>query len=87
MLAAFVPIEGTNLTTAIYSLTTIDNEAFGVQAGQSVELLLLQINSGIPTNLLFLSAVEQWSEPLGEMAQTIADSVELRSRIQALLDG
>jgi hypothetical protein len=44
MLDAFRPIEGTNFTTAVYYATTIDNPAFGVKAGQQVQILLLQIN-------------------------------------------
>jgi hypothetical protein len=39
MLDAFRPIEGTNFTTAVYYATTIDNPAFGVKAGQQVQIL------------------------------------------------
>jgi hypothetical protein len=81
LLAAFEPIEDTNLTTAVYTATTIDNPAFGVKAGQTVEILLLQINSNIPTTIIGLPATTFYTQPLAEMASTISSSSVLVQRI------
>jgi hypothetical protein len=81
MLARFVPIPGTQLTTALYKTKTLENSAFGVKKGQNVEILLLQINSNIPTAILTPNAVDQWANPLADLAVTIMSSNELISRI------
>jgi hypothetical protein len=86
MLAKFEPIPNTNgLTSAIYRVTTIQNDAYGVMEGQKVELLLLQTNSKIPTNLLTLRNVNRYSVALADIAVDIMNSKELVSRIQAFL--
>jgi hypothetical protein len=87
MLAKFKLIPGTSsLTTAVYQATTsIDNAAFGVKEGQKVEILLLQINSDIPTNLFFKSNVERYSVPLANLASEIMNSKELVARIVSFL--
>lgn len=85
LLSAFVPIVGTNLTTAIYSVTTTNNPAFGTKAGQKVEILLLQINSNIPTSIFLQSEIEAWTAPLAELTKEIAASADLVSRIQEFL--
>ncbi|CAB9497417.1 expressed unknown protein [Seminavis robusta] len=85
LLAAFNTIPGTTLTTAVYEVTTLDNPVFGVKAGQRVQLLLLQINSDIPTAIFTASQITQNTVPLAELAKTIASSDELVSRIQAFM--
>jgi hypothetical protein len=85
MLAAFEPIEDTNLTTAVYTATTIDNPAFGIKAGQTVEILLLQINSNIPTAIIGLTATTLLTQPLAEMASTISSNKVLVQRITNFL--
>lgn len=82
---AFVEISGTNLTTAVYKATTIDNPAFGVKEGQKVEILLLQINSNIPTFIVGSSVTEAMTEPLAELAEQIAGSKQLVGRINEFL--
>lgn len=76
-LAAFEPIEGSNLTTAEYSATTVDNPEFKVQAGWNVEILLLQINSILPS--VFDPA---FIPNLAELAGSVAAHDELVRRIQ-----
>jgi len=77
LLGAFQPIEGTDLTSAIYEATTIDNPDFKVQAGMKVEILLLQINSDIPT---FFDPTT--IPDLQELTRTVASNDELVRRVQ-----
>lgn len=83
--AAFEPIAGTTLTTAVYTVTTIDNPAFGVKAGQQVEIMMLQINTEVEVNFLFRTYLDRDQAALAELARTIAGSDELVSRIQNFL--
>jgi hypothetical protein len=86
MLAKFEQIPDTSsLTTAVYQATTIENAAFGVKAGQKVEILLLQINSDIPTNLFVKSNVDRYSVPLADLATEIMNSEELVAQIFSFL--
>jgi hypothetical protein len=86
LLDAFRSIEGTNFTTAVYNVTTIDNPAFGVKAGQQVQILLLQINSYIPVSVFGPEAIMQFTAPMADMAESIAGSTELQNRILAFLE-
>jgi hypothetical protein len=74
-----------NITTAIYEATTLANPAFGVQAGQRVRILLLQINSVVPTNFILPSVFRQFRAPLEDLAQEILQSSVLLQRIQAFV--
>jgi hypothetical protein len=60
MFSRFVTIPGTQFTTAWYQTKTLENSAFGVKEGQKVEILLLQIDSDIPTALLTPSLLDRW---------------------------
>jgi hypothetical protein len=86
MLDAFRPIEGTNFTSAVYYATTIDNPAFGVKAGQQVQILLLQINSYIPVFIFGPEDTMQFTAPMADMAESIAGSMELQKRILEFLE-
>jgi hypothetical protein len=86
MLDAFVPIPGTNLTTAIYKVTTLDNSVFQVKSGQDVEILLLQINSNIPTFVTNKDNTALLTPSFGDLGKTIAQSEVLLERITAFLD-
>jgi hypothetical protein len=76
------PIADTNLTTALFVATTVDNVPYNITAGLQVQMLLIQINSNIPTFLLDLNTTEEYIHPLAELAQTIATNGELQGRIQ-----
>jgi hypothetical protein len=83
LLASLEPIEGSNLTTALWEATTIDNPAYGVRAGQKVEVLLININEpSIPTVIVGSNLIQKISVPLANMAQHIAANQELLSRVQ-----
>lgn len=84
--AALTGIDGTDLTTAEFTLTTIENEAFRVTAGQTVEVLLLRTNSEIEVNFLIKAFLEADKDNLADLARTIAASDELVTRIQNFLD-
>jgi hypothetical protein len=86
MLAKFEPIPNSSgLTSARYQATTIQNDAYGVMQGQKVEILLLQTNSKIPTNLLTIRNVNRYSVALADMVVDIMNSKELVKRIQTFL--
>ena len=86
LLSAVQEIPGINVTTARYSATTLENRAFGVKAGQKVEILLLQINSNIPTFLVLKSEILLQKQNVADLASGIASSDVLVSRILDFLD-
>jgi hypothetical protein len=86
MLDAFVPIPGTNLTSAVYKVTTVENPVFQVKSGQDVEILLLQINSNIPTYVTNKNNTALLTPLFGDLVKTIAQSDVLLERISAFLD-
>lgn len=79
-------IVGTNITYVHVNATTIENKAFGVLPGQSVDILLLQINSDIPTTIIGSELTEKYMAPLAELAETIAGSEELLSVVNDFYD-
>lgn len=83
--AKLQPIVGTNLTYALVNATTLDNAAFGVRAGQKVEMLLLQINSPIPTTLVGRNVTQANMVPLADMAESISNSTALMEIVQAFV--
>lgn len=85
MLDDLRPIEGTNFTTAVYYATTIDNPAFGVKAGQQVQILLLQINNYIPVLVFGPEETIQFTAPMADMAESIAGSTDLQNCILEFL--
>jgi hypothetical protein len=74
-----------NVTSAIYNCTTIENKPFGVRSGQRVQLLLFRINSKIPTNIMFPSAIKKWRIPMAEQTKYIATEPEIVRRIQEFI--
>ena len=80
------PVDGTNFTTAILSGTTIENQSFSVQAGQAVEILLININTPIPTLIASPLFIETLKGPMGDMVIDIATNPELLARVNAFLD-
>jgi hypothetical protein len=85
LLSQFEPLDddGSNITTAVYEATTVANPAWGVRAGQRVRLLLIQVNSAVPTNFIRPSVFQANRGPLLALAQEILESPVLRQRIEA----
>ncbi|CAB9520255.1 expressed unknown protein [Seminavis robusta] len=76
------PIEGSNMTTQLLTGTTIDNPAFGIRAGQNVQILVLNLNEPITTFIAGQTIINNTMEPLAEMARHIAANEELLRRVQ-----
>jgi hypothetical protein len=82
-----VPVAGTNLTTAVLRATTLDNPAYGVRAGQTVEIFYVEIHSSIPTVLVGADTARLWAPALADLAMDISSvaSEALIERIHAFL--
>jgi hypothetical protein len=79
------PIPGTNHTTLSLKATTIDNSAYGVVAGQDVELLVVRIanDDRIPDVLLGSSdRIVQYGASLADLAFEIAGNLVLVQRVR-----
>ena len=70
-----------------YVETTIDNPAFGINEGQSIEILLLNLNTPITTFIVGASIINKTMEPLAEMTQHIAANQELLKRVKKFFFG
>lgn len=82
MVGAFEPMEGSNMTTAIYKGTTIMNQAFGTKAGQKVEMMFINTNSGPITTFMGGAAlIAALTVPIAEMTESIAANEILRERL------
>ena len=79
--ALLEPIPNSNMTTALLEGTTVDNPAYGVVAGQRVEMLLLNLNGNITTFVVGSSQVSELTQPLADMASHVAGNEELLRRV------
>jgi hypothetical protein len=77
-----VPYKNWDLTTGILNCTTVENQPFGVKAGQNIQIFLALINSRIPTAFLSPSDVNKFKIPLAEQTQYIANEPELVNRLK-----
>ena len=80
--ALLEPLAGTNMTTALLTGTTVDNTAFAISAGQTVEILLLNVNSNITTFVIGKQAIVDFTEPLANMTRNIAANQQLVQRVR-----
>ena len=85
--ALLEPVGGSNMTTAVLSGTTVDSPSLGVRAGQSVEVLLINLNEPITTFVMTPVVIERNTVPLAEMARSIASNDELRARVRRFAEG
>jgi len=83
--ALLEPIEGSNMTTARLTGTTVDNPSFGVVAGLAVEILLINLNEDITTLVIGEELVATLTQPLADMARHIAASQTLVERVRAFV--
>ena len=67
-------VPGTNVTYCFLNATTVDNQAFGVKAGQAVELLWFKVNSGIPTIVIGRNATRTYTPQLVDLSYEIANN-------------
>jgi len=84
--ALLEPIENSNETTAILRGTTVVNPAFGIVAGQSMEILLLNANAKITTYIMGAVVMEELTQPLADVAKNIAASEGLVDRVKVFVD-
>lgn len=77
-----VPIQGSNMTTATMSLTTIDNPVYGITAGLPVELLLINLNEPLTTVVVGPMVIANLTAPHAEMARKIASNDILVQRVR-----
>ena len=82
---ALVSIPGTNFSTAVLRGTTINNDAFGVEEGLCVNILLLQTNSNI-TTLVLPPNVHSYRDSLAELAKAIASNDLIKERVASFLE-
>ena len=75
------PIPDSNMTTALLQGTTIDNPAFGVKAGQKVEVLLLNLNTDITTYVIGKEIIKELIKPMAEMTSNVATNTVLLDRV------
>jgi hypothetical protein len=85
--ALLEPIPDSNMTTVRLSGTTVDNPSFGVSAGQSVKILLLNLNENITTFVIGQQQVNEFTQPLADMTRNIASNQELVRRVREFVDG
>ena len=84
--SALEVVDGTNFTTAMLFGTTIDNPSFSVKARQEVEVLLININTPIPTLIAGPEFIDTLKQPMGNMVIEIATNPVLLARVNAFLD-
>jgi len=80
------PIPGLDVTVGRVQATTLDNPRFHVKAGQPVDILILRLNSIIPTVIIGTEAIQAFKNPLAELAQGIAASEDLVNVIKDFMN-
>lgn len=70
-------VNGTNITYMMIETRTLRNPAFRVKEGQKVQLLVLQLNSGIELFPLLLEDIQSMQVPLAQLALDISESTDL----------
>jgi len=81
-----MPIEGTDLTYAIFEVTTVDNPVAEVRAGQSVELLLFFLNIPVRTLIVGESPIKKYTPILANMISTVASNQGVIDIVQSFFD-
>ena len=81
-------VSGMNVTFAeIKGATTLENPAFQTKAGQEVDILFIMLNSCIPTDIIGVTEIEEYKQPLADMVLDISSSQELVSAVNSFFYG
>lgn len=75
-----------NVSSGVFNCTTVNNPAFGVKGGQKVQLMMIRLNSAIPTNVFSLKQLDTWTKPLANMAYDLATDELLAKRIKQFVN-
>lgn len=75
-------LDETQSQYATFKLTTIDNPIYGVQGGQSVELLVFFLMYDVPTEIFFELQINRYTPVLAKMITDIANSNDVLSTVQ-----
>lgn len=81
------PVNGTNITAVAISATTIDNDAYGIVAGQNISILLLNLNSNVPTFLITTPMIDAYTPAVVGMVEAIASSQDLADVVNSFVTG
>lgn len=76
------PLKGSNMTTALLKGTTVNNPSLGIMEGQSVEILMINLNEPISTLVVGSSAIGELTIPLAKMTKGIASNQDLVARVR-----
>jgi hypothetical protein len=80
------PVPGTNYSTLIVAGTTIENSAYGVLAGQAVEMFVVLLtargSSPVPDVLIGSDLIDRYAGDVADLAYGIAGSQPLLERVR-----
>ena len=83
LLAMLQDLDGTQSQYATFKLTTIDNAIYGIQGGQSVELLVFFLNYDVTTNIFTEAQCDEYTPILADMIVDIASSQDVLDTVQS----
>lgn len=78
--------DGSSIMTAMFTGTTIDNIAYGIRAGQRVEILLIKTGSLLPTDLIGKFFTSLFKQSFADLAAEISANQILKKRVVAFLE-
>jgi len=76
-------LDGTESQYATFELTTVDNPIYGVQGGQSVELLVFFLNYDVQTNCFTEAQIEEFTPILADMIVDISSSKDVLDVVES----
>lgn len=78
--------EGTFSTVELKGLQTVNNPAYGVEAGFTVDLLIINTNAAISTLIVGSLQIKRYTPVLAKMAKDLASQPTLLGRVKAFFD-
>lgn len=76
-------LDGTQSQYATFELTTVDNPIYGVQGGQSVNLLVFFLMYDVTTNILTEAQIEEFTPILADMIVDISSSQDVLDVVES----